>query len=86
VMGLGQGSAFAIALMLVVLRSPDAGVAAQLSSMAQTFGYLMAAAGPILVGVLHDKLGGWQALTPTVGVLALTGAVAGYGAGRKRLI
>jgi MFS transporter, CP family, cyanate transporter len=82
VMGLGQGSVFAIALMLVVLRSPDARVAASLSGMAQGVGYLMAAAGPILVGLLHDWLHGWQALTPTVAVLVLVGATAGMGAGK----
>ena len=38
-LGLGQGGTFSLALTLIVLRSRDAHVAANLSSMAQGFGY-----------------------------------------------
>ncbi|MGH8155652.1 MAG: CynX/NimT family MFS transporter, partial [Rhodanobacteraceae bacterium] len=58
--GIGQGAMFSIALTVIVLRSPDAHVAAELSSMAQTVGYIIAAIGPLLVGVLlaHRRLRG----------------------------
>lgn len=46
VLGIGQGGAVGLALTLIVLRSGDARTAARLSGMAQTVGYLLAAAGP----------------------------------------
>jgi CP family cyanate transporter-like MFS transporter len=57
--GLGQGGAIALALTLIVIRSPDRSFAAGLSGMAQTVGYLLAALGPLLVGVLHSTTGDW---------------------------
>ncbi|WP_067793519.1 CynX/NimT family MFS transporter [Actinomadura formosensis] len=69
VLGLGTGSAFPLAYTLLSLRSPSPSVAAALSGMAQTGGYLLAAAGPFAVGVLHDVTGGWD--VPIVLLLAL---------------
>ncbi|TXI03243.1 MAG: CynX/NimT family MFS transporter, partial [Pseudomonas monteilii] len=54
VLGLGQGGTFALALTLIVLRSKDAHVAANLSSMAQGVGYTLASMGPFAVGLVHD--------------------------------
>lgn len=45
-LGVGQGGALGLALTMMVLRSGDAHTAARLSGMAQTGGYLLAAAGP----------------------------------------
>ncbi|PNB16648.1 MULTISPECIES: CynX/NimT family MFS transporter, partial [unclassified Pseudomonas] len=53
-LGLGQGGTFALALTLIVLRSKDAHVAANLSSMAQGVGYTLASMGPFAVGLVHD--------------------------------
>ena len=50
----------ALALMFVVERSRTPTAAQQLSAMAQGIGYLIAATGPLLVGVLHSFTGGWQ--------------------------
>lgn len=52
-LGLGQGSAIGLALTLVSLRAPDSAHAAQLSSMAQGIGYLIAATGPFLLGAIY---------------------------------
>jgi CP family cyanate transporter-like MFS transporter len=60
-LGLGQGSGIALALTLVVLRSPDGEHAAVLSGMVQGVGYTFAALGPIVVGLIHDATGGWEA-------------------------
>ena len=62
VLGLGQGGTFALALTLIVLRSKDAHVAANLSSMAQGIGYTLASMGPFAVGLVHDLTGGWSAV------------------------
>lgn len=58
-LGLGQGGTFSLALTLIVLRSRDSHVAANLSGMAQGIGYTLASLGPLAVGVLHDWTGGW---------------------------
>ncbi len=60
-LGAGQGAALSLALGAIVWRSHDPVHAARLSTMAQGFGYLVAGAGPALVGVLHGWTGGWTA-------------------------
>ncbi|WPX86840.1 putative transporter YycB [Pseudomonas asiatica] len=70
VLGLGQGGTFALALTLIVLRSKDAHVAANLSSMAQGVGYTLASMGPFAVGLVHDLTGGggqWGGFLPCWG-------------------
>jgi len=85
-MGLGQGAPLALALGYIVDRAPDSNHAAHLSTMAQSGGYLIAAAGPFLAGWLHGLSGGWT--LPLAVVLAslvpmlLTGLVAS----RDRLV
>ncbi|AGZ36835.1 MULTISPECIES: MFS transporter [Pseudomonas] len=82
VLGLGQGGTFALALTLIVLRSGDAHVAANLSSMAQGVGYTLASMGPFAVGVVHDLTGGWAAVGWIFAVLGIGALVFGLGAGR----
>src|SRR4029453_4792462 len=53
ILGLGQGAALSLALLMIVLRAGDDHTAARLSSMAQGFGYLLAAAGPLGMGLPH---------------------------------
>lgn len=81
-LGLGQGGTFALALTLIVLRSRDAHVAANLSSMAQGVGYTLASMGPFAVGLVHDLTGGWNALGWVFAVLGTGAIVFGLGAGR----
>jgi MFS transporter, CP family, cyanate transporter len=59
-LGLGQGGAFAVALTLLVLRTRGHVSTSQLSSMAQSIGYLIAGLGPLLVGGLHAATNGWR--------------------------
>ncbi|WP_246236493.1 CynX/NimT family MFS transporter [Actinomadura chibensis] len=86
VLGLGTGSAFPLAYTLLSLRSPSPSIAAGLSGMAQTGGYLLAGTGPFAVGVLHGATGGWN--VPLVLLLALVvpEAVFGLLAARPGLI
>ncbi|MEA5672016.1 CynX/NimT family MFS transporter [Pseudomonas sp. MH2] len=81
-LGLGQGGTFALALTLIVLRSKDSHVAANLSSMAQGVGYTLASMGPFAVGLVHDLTGGWAAVGWIFAVLGLGAIVFGLGAGR----
>jgi CP family cyanate transporter-like MFS transporter len=83
VLGLGQGAMFAVALTLIVLRSRDAHVASNLSSMAQGVGYTLASMGPLMVGLVHDWTGGWNAVGWVFAVIGLGAIAAGLGAGRS---
>jgi CP family cyanate transporter-like MFS transporter len=85
-LGLGQGGTFSLALALIVLRSRDSHVAANLSSMAQGVGYTIASMGPFAVGVVHDVTGSWSAIGWIFGVLGLGAMIAGMGAGRSRYV
>ncbi|MFJ4192924.1 CynX/NimT family MFS transporter [Pseudomonas sp. NPDC089534] len=81
-LGLGQGGTFSLALTLIVLRSRDSHVAANLSSMSQGFGYTLASMGPFAVGVVHDWTGGWNAVGWIFGIVGAGAILAGLGAGR----
>ena len=70
-LGIGQGAALALALLMIVVRAGDDDTAARLSSMAQGIGYLLAAAGPLLLGLLHAATGGWT--VPLLTLIALCG-------------
>ncbi len=80
--GFGQGGLIAVAMTLIVLRSPDAHVAAHLSGMAQGVGYVLAAIGPLLVGLIRDWTGSFDAAAILFVALGLAAAFMGFGAGR----
>jgi CP family cyanate transporter-like MFS transporter len=84
ILGIAQGAGFALALTLIVLRSPDARVASQLSAMAQGVGYLIAACGPLLVGLLRGWTGSFDTGALLYLLIAAVMAAAGFGAGRPR--
>lgn len=81
-LGFGMGGLFGLALCLIGLRAGDAATAARLSSMAQAGGYLLAAAGPLLVGVLHQATGDWLLPMLLLLLVCIAGTAAGFGAGR----
>ena len=84
--GLAQGSGFALALTLIVLRSPTPLTAARLGGVAQCLGYLLAAAGPVVLGWLYGLTGGWT--TPLLLLVACLGPMtwAGWGAARDAVL
>lgn len=84
--GLALGSALSLALTMIGLRSPDALHAAELSGMAQTVGYLVAAVGPLLVGLLYDLTDGWTAPLVLLLIAVAPMLVSGLGAARDRLV
>ncbi|MFI9230507.1 hypothetical protein [Streptomyces rimosus] len=54
--------------------------------MAQSVGYLVAAAGPLLLRIRHDSTGSWTLPLVVLVALGATVAAAGYGAERNRLV
>jgi MFS transporter, CP family, cyanate transporter len=86
VLGLGQGAALGLAIFFTMARAATPAIAASLSSLAQSAGYLLASTGPLLVGFLHTATGSW-----TVPIFLLLGFTAielfaGYLAARARVI
>jgi CP family cyanate transporter-like MFS transporter len=80
-LGMGQGATLGLAIFYTMARAPDPVTAASLSAFAQGIGYLLASAGPLLLGFLHTATGGWTipvwALMAVVALQLLTGWLAG---------
>lgn len=68
-LGIGLGAGQGIPGILYVRRAANHHQTAQLSSMAQSIGYVSAAAGPFLASALHSARGSWTA--PLVAMLIL---------------
>jgi CP family cyanate transporter-like MFS transporter len=60
-LGVAQGGALGLALILPVLRGGSGAAVAALTAMALSVGYLLASTGPFVAGVAHDVTGGWSA-------------------------
>ncbi|WP_246589596.1 CynX/NimT family MFS transporter [Desertibacillus haloalkaliphilus] len=84
--GLAQGSCISLALTLLGLRAANAKQAADLSGMAQSIGYLLAAIGPIVIGLLLDRTETVTAALLVFFLVALFMVTAGLGAGRNRTV
>lgn len=59
--GCAQGSALVVALALIAMRGHDGAETVVLSGIAQSFGYLLAAMGPLAFGVIAQLTGGCRA-------------------------
>lgn len=80
--GFGSGACIILSLSFMGLRTNSPAQAAALSGMAQSVGYLLAASGPPLVGLLRDASGGWGLPLALCLALTLVIAVLGTLAGR----
>jgi CP family cyanate transporter-like MFS transporter len=77
-LGLGVGGSFALALTVVGLVAPSPQDTPRAAGMAFFIGYLVASAGPVAVGLLHDATGSyrWPYLALVgVGLVTLAAAV-----------
>ncbi|MFS0897419.1 CynX/NimT family MFS transporter [Mycolicibacterium litorale] len=83
--GLGM-SVFSLALTVIALRARTTEDTAQLSGMAQGFGYLLAGLGPLSFGLLHDLTDGWTVPWTMVLIVYLVQMVMGALAGRNRYV
>lgn len=82
-MGAGLGFAFSLSMVFFGLRTDNMDEAAALSGMAQALGYLMAAAGPIVFGWLHDVAGSWTWSLWMLVLVAIINTIAGFLSGRN---
>jgi CP family cyanate transporter-like MFS transporter len=86
VLGVSQGSCLGLAIFFMMARAPDAGVAASLSAFSQSAGYLVASAGPLMVGLLHSATGSWNIPVALLLVLSAAELATGVLAGRPLVL
>ncbi|WP_083452863.1 CynX/NimT family MFS transporter [Mycolicibacterium goodii] len=79
----GPGSCLALALLFMVLRSTSTEQTGQVSGMAQSGGYVLAAAGPVALGLLHDLTGSWTIALGALGLVLIPQTLAGLVAARN---
>ena len=73
-MAIGMGGSISLSIAFISLRSPNSQKASELSGMAQSAGYLFAAAGPLVTGFIFDLKSSWT--VPLVLFIALIGLLA----------
>ena len=80
-LGLGQGASLGLGIFYTMARAPDPASAASLSGFAQGIGYLIASAGPLTIGFVHEVTGSWTVpgliLLLVAGLQLITGWLAG---------
>ena len=84
--GIGLGGTFPLALTFIGLRCRNARQAADLSGMAQSIGYILAAVGPIFIGSLFDITHSWTLPLLTLVIVSVIVMIFGLGAGRNKYV
>jgi CP family cyanate transporter-like MFS transporter len=74
------------AIALITARTHDPAVTARLSAFVQPVGYLLAAAGPFLVGTIHSMTGGWTVVLLLLAASAAVMTAAGLAVARPRFV
>ncbi len=85
-LGLGQGASLGLGIFYTMARAPDPVVAASLSAFTQGAGYLIASAGPLLIGFVHTATGGWTVPVALLLGIAVLQLITGWLAGRDRTV
>lgn len=80
--GFELGGTFGLALLFLVLRSTDTESATELSGMAQSIGYIVAATGPVVFGSIFDLTQNWVFPLLFLFLVALAKLFMGIGAGK----
>jgi len=86
ILGIAGGFDFSLALMFFGLRTKNAHQAAELSGMAQSVGYLLAAIGPTLFGYLHDVTHSWTIPLLILVSISVFLLIFGLGAARDQYV
>jgi CP family cyanate transporter-like MFS transporter len=84
--GLGQGAALGLAIYFTAARAPDPVTSASLSAFTQGGGYVVATAGPLVVGFLHAVTGTWTVPVLVMLVVIVVEGTVGWQAGRARTL
>jgi MFS transporter, CP family, cyanate transporter len=82
--GTAQGGGLTVIFTVIVRKARDLAENRRMSALVQGGGYTVAAAGPAVVGAVHEATGGWHApLLVVLGAIAMLG-VAGAAATARR--
>lgn len=84
--GIALGGNFPLALSYIGLRAKNANQAAELSGMAQSTGYVLAAVGPLFIGYLFDKTHIWTVPIITLTLISIVVMLFGMMSGRNRYV
>lgn len=85
-LGLSSGASLGMSLTLMAQRARDHAASAALSGMSQSFGYVVAALGPVAFGALHAASGGWMLSLGLLLAVMIGQGVVGVFAGRDRYV
>lgn len=81
-----SGFAFPLVIALITARTRSHQVTARLSGFVQPTGYLLAALGPVVVGVIHAATGGWEVVLWILMATAVPFVLAGLRAVRPAYV
>jgi CP family cyanate transporter-like MFS transporter len=82
----GGQALFPVCLVLINVRSRTPRGSVRLSSFSQGFGYSVATAGPLLIGLLRDASGGWTAVFALMIAISLPALVTGVLINRRAFV
>jgi len=86
IIGLCVNGNFSLALAFFGLRARNAKDASELSGMAQSFGYLLSALGPTLIGLLYDQTSTWTIPLYVMLAAVIVLGTLGLSVGRDRYV
>ncbi|MEI3598750.1 MULTISPECIES: CynX/NimT family MFS transporter [unclassified Oceanobacillus] len=84
--GITLNGGFALALTLLGLRAKNSEQASELSGMAQSIGYLLAAAGPFAIGIVFDLTTSWTVPLIVLILISTLIMIFGFLAGRDKYV
>ncbi|KKI89153.1 transporter [Bacillus sp. SA1-12] len=84
--GIALGGSFPLALSYIGLRARNGQQAAELSGMAQSTGYVLAAVGPLVIGYLYDVTHMWTAPIIMLMVVSIVVMIFGMLSGRNQYV
>lgn len=85
VLGIAQSAAFGLSIALIVFTAPSAAQTASFSAVSQGVGYLIAASGPLLLGLFAQLGWSWANIVALLTVASLGVLVCGVMASRASL-
>ncbi|MFC0557639.1 CynX/NimT family MFS transporter [Halalkalibacter alkalisediminis] len=85
-LGVAQGAGISLSLSLFGLRTQNGHDASNLSGMAQSAGYLLAATGPLIIGLFFDLFQSWSPAFLIFIGLSIALGVFGFYAGRDQYV
>lgn len=84
--GIPLSGSFALGLFFISMRAKNSRDSSELSGMAQSFGYLVSAIGPIFLGSVYDLTQSWTVPLIILVLVSILVSLFGVGAGRNRYV